>query len=45
MGIVDVYVLVGLCMMMSFLINNKIDDGGFFDWYQKKIAMGSFQRQ
>jgi hypothetical protein len=30
------YILMDLCMVMSFLINKKIDDG-FFDWYQKNL--------
>jgi len=39
MGIVDVYVLVDLCMVMSFLVNKKIDDG-VFRLVPKEFAMG-----
>lgn len=42
MGIVDVYVLVGLCIVISFWINNKIDDGVFW-LIPKEFAMGVFK--
>lgn len=38
-GLLIVYVLVDLCMVMSFLINKKIDDG-FFRLVPKEFAMG-----
>ncbi len=44
MGIVDVYVLVELCMVMSFLVNKKIDDG-VLRLVPKEFAMGVFERK
>jgi len=38
------YILVDLCMVMSFLINKKIDDG-VFRLVPKEFAMGLFGRQ
>jgi hypothetical protein len=37
------YVLVGLCMMISFLINNKIHDGGFLIGTKKKLQWEVFE--